>query len=77
MKMSLWDDLPKVKEETYVANFDQYDYLGINCVARYIKSDAGTYLDSFGLDHILKEIKNFIGNYDIIAIIYKKTDTIQ
>ena len=30
-----------------------------------------TYFDSFGVEHILKEIKKFIGNKNIITNIYK------
>ena len=32
-----------------------------------------TYLDSFGVEHIPKEIKNFIGNKNIITNIFKIT----
>ena len=31
----------------------------------YIKNDNVTYLDSFGVEHIPKEIKKFIGNKNI------------
>ena len=30
-----------------------------------------TYFDSFGVEHVLKEIKRFIGNKNIIANIYR------
>ena len=68
----LRDNLPKVKEGIYVINFDEYDYIGTQCDAIYIKSDAATYFDfdSFGIDHISKETKNVIRNYYIITIIY-------
>lgn len=67
----LRDNLPKVKEGTCVINFDEYDYIGTQCDAIYINSNAANYFDSFGIDHNSKETKNFIGNY-IIASIYWK-----
>ena len=37
----------------------------------YVNSDNIVNFDRFGVDHILKEIKQFIGNKNIIANIYR------
>ena len=36
-----------------------------------MNDDYVTYFDSFGVEHVLKEIKKFIRNKNIIASIYK------
>ena len=36
-----------------------------------MNDDNVTYFDSFGVEHVLKEIKKFIRNKNIIASIYK------
>ena len=36
----------------------------------YVKTNEGIYFDSFGVEHIPKEIKKFIGNKDIKANIF-------
>ena len=37
----------------------------------YVKSNDITYFDSFGVEHIPKEIKKFIGNKNIVANIFR------
>ena len=37
----------------------------------HVKNNDITYFDSFGAEHIPKEIKKFIGNKDIIANIFR------
>ena len=37
----------------------------------YVNDKMATYFDSFGVEHIPKEIKKFINNTDIIANIYR------
>ena len=37
----------------------------------YVSNDNVTYSDSFGVEHIPKEIKKFIGNKNIITNIYR------
>ena len=38
-------------------------------MALYLKNKTAIYFDSFGIEHILKEIRVFIGDKDIIASI--------
>ena len=40
-------------------------------MALYMNGKNVTYFDSFGVDHIPKEIKKFIGNKNFITNIYR------
>ena len=54
------DNLPKIKDEAYVINLDEYSDIGTHWVALYVQNNGVTYFDSFGVEHIPKEIKAFI-----------------
>ena len=54
------DNLPKIKDGAYVINLDEYSDIGTHWVALYVHNDDVTYFDSFGVEHIPKEIKAFI-----------------
>ena len=49
-------NLPKIKDGAYVINLDEYSDIGTDWVALYVHNNV-TYFDSFGAEHILKEIK--------------------
>ena len=60
------DNLPnKIKDGAYVINLDQYSDIGTHWITLYVKNNDITYFDSFGVKHILKEIKTFIKNKNI------------
>ena len=62
------DNLPdKIKDEVYVINLDEYSDIGTHWIAMYVNTKTVRYFDSFGVEHIPKEIKNFINNKNIIA----------
>ena len=66
------DNLPdKIKDGAYVINLDEYSDTGTHWVALYVDNKTATYLDSFGIDQIPKEIKKFINNKNVIANIYR------
>ena len=65
------DNLPKIKDGTYVINLDKYSDIRTHWVALYVhnnnnknnnNNNNGTYFDSFGVEHITKEIKAFINS---------------
>ena len=60
------DNLPKIKDGAYVINLDEYSDIGTHWVALYVHNNV-TYFDSFGVEHIPKEIKAFIGRSLSIA----------
>ena len=65
------DNLPNaIKNDAYVINLDKYHDTGTHCVALYVNNKTATYFDSFGVEHIPKEIMKFIGNKNIITFIY-------
>ena len=56
------DNLPnKIKDGAYVINLDEYSDIGTHWMALNVKNNV-TYFDSFGVEHIPKEIKTFIKN---------------
>ena len=55
------DNLPdKIKDGAYIKNLDEYPDIGTHWVALYVNNNDVTYFDSFGVEHIPKEIKAFI-----------------
>ena len=40
-------------------------------IALYVNNKTITYFDSFGIEHIPKEIRNFTNNKNVIANIYR------
>ena len=61
----------KINDGAYVINLHEYPDIGTHWIALYILNDNVTYFDSFGVEHILKEIKNFIGNKNIKTNIFR------
>ena len=64
------DNLPKIKDGADVINLDVYSDIGTRLVALYVQNNNNSviYFDSFGVEHIPKEIKAFINNKNIINI---------
>ena len=55
------DNLPNsIKNGAYVINLDEYHDIGTQWVALYVNNKIVTYFDSFGVEHIPKEIMKFI-----------------
>ena len=44
-------------------NLDEYSDIGTHWIALYVNAETVTYFDSFEVEHIRKEIKNFIKRY--------------
>ena len=57
----------RLKDGTYVINLGEYSDIGTHWIALYVNNKTVTYLDSFGVEHIPKEIKKFINSKNIIA----------
>ena len=56
------DNLSKIKDGAYVINLDEYSDIGTHWVALYVKNNDITYFDSFGVEHMPKEIIKFINS---------------
>ena len=66
------DNLPNIiKNGAYVINLDEYHDIGTHWVALYVHNKIVTYFDSFGVEHIPKEIMKFINRKKIITNIYR------
>ena len=67
------DNLPnRIEDGAYVINLDEYSDIGTHWVALYVYNDDVTYFDSFGVEHIPKEIKIFIdGSLSITINIFR------
>ena len=66
------DNLPRIKDGAYVTNLDEYSDIGTNWVALWVNnSNNVTYFNSFGVEHIPKEVKTFIYNKNIKTNIFR------
>ena len=65
-------NLPKkIKDGAYVINLDEYADVGTHWIALFCNRNEIVYFDSFGVEHIPEEIKEYIGNKNIIANIFR------
>ena len=71
------DNLPKrsstikITNGASVVNLDEYHDIGNHWVALYVNNKTITYFDSFGVEHIPKEIVKYIDNKNIITNIFR------
>ena len=76
------NNLPKkIKDEAYIINFDEYADVGTHWIGLFCKKDKIVYFDSFGVEYIPEENKEFIeefpGDKNIKANIFEYKKTIQ
>ena len=60
----------KIKDGGYVINLDEYTDVGTHWIALFRNRSEIVYFDSFGVEHVLEEIKEFVGNKNIKADIF-------
>ena len=66
------DNLPRtIKNGAYVISLDEYEDVGTHWIALWVKDNEITYFDSFGVEHVPKEIKKFIGHKNIKTNIFR------
>ena len=63
--------LKTIKKGAYVINLDEYENMSTHWIALFAKTKCTVYFDSFGIEHIPKEIKHAIGNKEIKANIFR------
>ena len=57
------NNLPnEVKKGAFVINLDEYKNTGTHWISLFVQPKYTVYFDSFGVEHIPKEINKFIGN---------------
>ena len=65
------NNLPKkIKDGAYVINIDESADVGTHWIALFCNRNEIAYFDSFGVEHVPEEIKEFIGNKNIKAHIF-------
>ena len=67
------NNLSKIQDGAYIINLDEFESIGAHWIALYVNAKNATYFDSFGVEHIPKEIRILIGNKNITVKIYKHT----
>ena len=66
------NNLPKkIKDGAYIINLDEYADVGTHWIALFCNKNEIVYFDSFGVEHVPEEIKEFIGNKNIKANIFR------
>ena len=66
------DNSPKtIKNGAYIVNLDEYLNNGTHWIVLYVKDNETTYSDSFGVEHVTKGIKKFIGHNKIKVNIFR------
>ena len=66
------NNLPKkIEDVAYVINLDEYGDVGTHWIALFCNRSEIVYFDSFGVEHVPEQIKEFIGNKNIIANIFR------
>ena len=64
------NNLPKIKDETYVINLYEYKSIRTHWIGLYVNGDDVTHFDRFGVKCIQKN-KKFTNNNNIKANIYR------
>ena len=64
-------NLPKITDGAYVINLNEFESIGNHWIVLYVNGNNMIYFDSFGVEHIPKGIKKFIGNKNIITNTYR------
>ena len=67
----LRNNLSKITEGAHIINRDGYKSLETHWIALYVNDNDVTCFDSFGVEHIPKEFRKYLGNKNIIKNIYR------
>ena len=66
------DNLPKtMKVGACVINLDEYADVGAHWIALFFNRNEIVYFNSFGVEHVPEDIKEFVGNKNIIVNIFR------
>ena len=66
------NNLPKkIKDGACIINLDEDENVGAHWIALFCNKNELVYFDSFGVEHVPEEIKEFIGNKNIKINIFR------
>ena len=63
------NNLPRITDEANLINPDEFKSIRTHWIALYLNNNV-SYFDSFGVEHILKEIEKFMENKNTITNTY-------
>ena len=67
------NNFPKIIiDGAYVINLDEYADVGTHWLALFCNRNKILYFDNFGVKNVPKEIREFVGNENIKAIIFRE-----
>ena len=61
----------RIKDGAYITNFDEYADVGTHWIALYCEQSEIIYFDSFGVEHVPKEVEKFIGHKNVKTNIFR------
>ena len=61
----------RIKDGAYITNFDEYADVGTHWIALYCEQSEIIYFDSFGVEHVPKEVEKFVGHKNIKTNIFR------
>ena len=64
------NNLSKIKDGAYTKNLDEYESIGTHWIGLYVNDKNVTCFESFGVEYIPNEVRQFIEN-NIIRNIYR------
>ena len=65
------NNLPKkIKDRAYVINLDEYADVGTHWIALFCSRNEIVYFNSFGVEHVPEEIKDFIRHKNMKANLF-------
>ena len=65
----------KLRDGAYIINLDEYANVGTHWIALFCKKNEIVYFNSFGVEYIPEEIKDFIGRPSFSALQNKNIKT--
>ena len=66
------NNLPKkINDVAYLISLDEYADVGTHWMALFCNKNQIAYFNSFGVEHVLEEIKKFVGNKNIKVNIFR------
>ena len=67
----LRNNLSKIMDGAYIIILDECESIRTHSISLFVNDNNITYIDSFGVEHIPKEIRKFISNKDVVTNIYR------
>ena len=61
----------KINDGAYVIGLDEYSDIGTHWIVLFCNRNEIAYFDSFGVEHVPEEIKEFVGNKNTRANIFR------